>query len=181
MNESTKLHQLQTKVGAITKDSTAKSGSFSYDYFNINSLLKEIKPLLNEIGLTIIQPFGVLDGKSTLKTVIMDSEDGKEIFRSEVLLPDNIDPQKMGSAITYFRRYSLQSMLLLEAEDDDANSTVTTPAAPAQAAYSKPSTPTELKCDCGGDIEEYSGLSKNGGKPYTKYTCKSCKNVTWKN
>jgi len=27
----------------------------------------------------------------------------------------------MGSAITYFRRYAIQSMLLLQAEDDDAN------------------------------------------------------------
>ena len=33
-----------------------------------------------------------------------------------------LDPQKMGSAITYYRRYALQSLFLLRAEDDDANS-----------------------------------------------------------
>jgi hypothetical protein len=32
------------------------------------------------------------------------------------------DPQKLGSAVTYYRRYTLQSLLGLQAEDDDANS-----------------------------------------------------------
>jgi hypothetical protein len=35
-------------------------------------------------------------------------------------LPELADAQKAGSAITYFRRYALQSLLALEAEDDDA-------------------------------------------------------------
>ena len=33
-------------------------------------------------------------------------------------------PQERGSEITYYRRYGLQSLLGLEAEDDDANQTV---------------------------------------------------------
>jgi hypothetical protein len=36
-------------------------------------------------------------------------------------LPEINDPQKLGSAITYYRRYTLQSLLALQAEDDDAN------------------------------------------------------------
>ena len=40
---------------------------------------------------------------------------------STITLPDLTDPQKMGSAITYYRRYSLQSLFLLQAEDDDGN------------------------------------------------------------
>ena len=36
-------------------------------------------------------------------------------------LPQITDPQKVGSAVTYFRRYTLQSLLSLQAEDDDAN------------------------------------------------------------
>ena len=36
-------------------------------------------------------------------------------------LPNLQDPQKLGSAITYFRRYTLQSLLGLQAEDDDGN------------------------------------------------------------
>ena len=36
-------------------------------------------------------------------------------------LPNDLDAQKMGSAITYFRRYTLQSLLALQALDDDGN------------------------------------------------------------
>jgi len=36
-------------------------------------------------------------------------------------LPKNLDAQKIGSAITYYRRYTLQSLLALQAIDDDGN------------------------------------------------------------
>jgi hypothetical protein len=38
-----------------------------------------------------------------------------------MVLPNLQDPQKLGSAITYYRRYTLQSLLGLQAEDDDGN------------------------------------------------------------
>ena len=40
---------------------------------------------------------------------------------SSMQLPNIQDPQKLGSAITYYRRYTLQSLLGLQAEDDDGN------------------------------------------------------------
>ena len=46
---------------------------------------------------------------------------------SSIALPTIQDPQKLGSAITYFRRYTLQSLLSLQAIDDDANVTVKQP------------------------------------------------------
>jgi len=36
-------------------------------------------------------------------------------------LSGNLKAQDLGSEITYFRRYSLQSLLALQAEDDDGN------------------------------------------------------------
>jgi hypothetical protein len=41
---------------------------------------------------------------------------------SWLTLPDNIDPQKMIGATTYYRRATLQSLLSLQAVDDDGNS-----------------------------------------------------------
>ena len=114
-----KLFNIQKKVKAIKKDSN--NPFFKSKYFDINSLLAEIKPLLNEEGLIVMQPLEVIGESSALKTIVIDAETGKTIVESSVILPSNIDPQKMGSAITYFRRYSLQSLFLLEAEDDDAN------------------------------------------------------------
>jgi hypothetical protein len=47
---------------------------------------------------------------------------------SAIKLPDLNDPQKLGSAVTYYRRYTLQSLLSLQAEDDDANTASKAPA-----------------------------------------------------
>ena len=44
-----------------------------------------------------------------------------KLLVSEIDLPNIQDPQKLGSAITYYRRYTLQSLLGLQAEDDDGN------------------------------------------------------------
>lgn len=51
---------------------------------------------------------------------IIDPDTG-EIVTSEMQLGNITDPQKRGSEITYYRRYTLQSLLGLQAEDDDAN------------------------------------------------------------
>jgi len=113
-----KLLEFQKKVGAIKKDSV--NPYFKSKYADINSLLDVVKPVLNEVGLTVVQPLEIRDGKNTLLTKIFDDE--KIVLESSIIIPENLDPQKIGSAITYYRRYSLQSLLLLEAEDDDAES-----------------------------------------------------------
>ncbi len=72
--------------------------------------------------LILLQPLKVTEQGNVLETVILNAENGKDKVESSVLLPEEKDAQKMGSIITYFRRYSLQSLLALQAEDDDANS-----------------------------------------------------------
>jgi len=113
------LLEFQRKVGAIAKDST--NPFFKSNYFDINSLLKEVKPLLSELGLIINQPLTNINGHPALETRITDSITGETIESSVFPLPDIQDPQKMGSAITYYRRYAIQSLLALQSEDDDAN------------------------------------------------------------
>ena len=109
-----KLLKVQTEVGAISKDS--KNPFFKSKYFDINSLIKHVQPLLAENGLLLLQP--IKDGCQY--SIIIDTESGVEVG-SQLELPNISDPQKLGSAITYYRRYTLQSLLGLEAEDDDAN------------------------------------------------------------
>jgi hypothetical protein len=112
-----KLLEFQKRVHAIAKDST--NPFFKSNYFDINKLLEEVKPILNELELVLIQPLKVIDGKNVLTTKLISND--KVIAESEIILPDLQDPQKIGSAITYYRRYSIQSLLLLQAVDDDAN------------------------------------------------------------
>lgn len=113
-----KLLEFQKQVSAIKKDS--KNPFFNSKYFDINSLIDTIKPVMNELSLRVTQPLLALDnGRTALYTQIWDSSE--KVSESSIYLPEGLSPQQIGSAITYLRRYSLVSLLFLEAEDDDGN------------------------------------------------------------
>ena len=114
MNIYTKLSAVKKEIGAISKDST--NPFFKSKYFDINGLLKHVEPLLDKNGLLLLQP--IIKGE--VFSEIIDVENGDSVT-SSMLLPNIQDPQKVGSAVTYYRRYTLQSLLGLQAEDDDAN------------------------------------------------------------
>jgi hypothetical protein len=113
-----KLLKIQMEIGAIKKDSV--NPHFKNKYFDINTLLAEVKPILNKHGVILLQGLTSIEGKLALETKLMGI-DSEEIEAYTCPIPEGADAQKTGSAITYFRRYALQSLLALEAEDDDAN------------------------------------------------------------
>jgi len=118
MNIYQKLFHLQQEIGSISKD--AKNPFYKSKYFDINSLIGQLKPLLAKHNLLLMQPIN--DNK--VYSVIHDL-DGSSVT-SSMELPVGLDAQKMGSAVTYFRRYTLQSLLGLQAVDDDGNLASTT-------------------------------------------------------
>ena len=125
-----RLMAAQTEIQAITKDKT--NPHFRNKYADINTMLAEVKPALHNNGLYIIQP--IEDGK--VITRIIDAESGTVLCESGLELSGQGNPQQRGSEITYYRRYTLQSLLALEAEDDDANAA--SAPAPAPAAQANP-------------------------------------------
>jgi len=169
-----KLLELQAKIKVIKKDEV--NPFFKSKYFDINGLIRELKPLLSELKLVIIQPLSHVEGRPAIRTILIDGDTGEKIVEDVVTIPENLDPQKMGSTITYFRRYSLQSLLLLEAEDDDGNATSS--AKPMSTAYGAhpldraPEAPKYNqggtgKCkDCGADM-----IMSKAGKIYCSKTC----------
>jgi hypothetical protein len=97
-----------------------------FKYANLDAVLEAITPALDKYGLCLLQPTEIREDKVILKTVIYHVESGEQIT-GELLLPQNADPQKIGSAITYYRRYELCSLLGIVAdEDDDGNATIPT-------------------------------------------------------
>lgn len=113
-----KLLLCQQEIGAITK--TQDNPFFHSKYADINAILAVVKPILNSHGLVLTQALRATDGKNGLLTAISDA-DSKDEITAYCYLPEMPDPQKTGSAITYFRRYALQSILALEVQDDDGN------------------------------------------------------------
>lgn len=167
-----KLLLVQQELGAIKKE--ADNPFFHSKYFDINALIEHIKPLLNKHGLLLIQPLSFLNSYTTLKTILVDVESG-EVLETETILPDGSEPQKMGSAITYFRRYAIQSLFLLEAEDDDGNS-----AKPAGTGYGSV-TKAVPQAGTGGSGEwEYkTGISKKNNKPWWGKQRPGSKEMAW--
>lgn len=109
-----KLHNAKQSIKKIAKN--AKNPHFKNNYADINALIEEVEPILLENRLLLLQP--IEDGYVYSRIVDVDSG---EICESCMKLPEITDPQKIGSAVTYYRRYTLQSLLSLQAVDDDAN------------------------------------------------------------
>ena len=107
-----KLLEFQKAIGVIAKDS--KNPHFKNTYASLTQILGEVKPVLTNLGLVLLQPIN--NGK--VGTIIIDGTN--VIAESWIDLPLNLQPQPLGSAITYFRRYTLSSLLALEIDDDDA-------------------------------------------------------------
>lgn len=127
MNQDTK--SLSKIAIALNKAQSVMSGAkkgknnpfFKSKYADLSSVFESIRETFAENGLSITQTMDVLEsGRMVLKTKMLHVSG--EFIDSTMMLPDLTDPQKIGSAITYFRRYSLMAIAGIPAEDDDGNS-----------------------------------------------------------
>jgi hypothetical protein len=101
----------------------------------LNAIIEAVEPILLENGLLLLQP---IQGNSVC-TQIIDIDSGAKV-ESCMELPAGMNPQQQGSAITYYRRYTLQSTLSLQAVDDDGEAA--SKPAPTKSTPTK-STPTK--------------------------------------
>ena len=138
MSIYTKLFEAKKEIGKISKDS--KNPFFKSKYFDINSLLEHVEPILQKNNLLLLQP--ILEGK--VRTEIIDIETGEKVG-SEIILPLLNDPQKLGSCVSYYRRYTLQSLIGLQATDDDANLASRPPKKVRAKVYTDCKTKEELR------------------------------------
>ena len=122
LNIYQKLHLAKQSMGKVIKNAT--NPHFKRSYADINSIIETVEPILMDCGLILMQP--VKDDK--VYTIIIDIENGDR-FESYMTLPPITDAQKLGSAVTYFRRYTLVSLLSLQAVDDDGETASKAPKA----------------------------------------------------
>jgi len=102
------------KAEVIKKD--ANNPFFKSKYASLSNILENIQSALAESGLTFSQ---IPTGEGGLTTILMHAESGEYLLGEYIMKPTKNDPQGIGSAITYQRRYALCAMLGLNIEDDD--------------------------------------------------------------
>ncbi|WP_273523361.1 ERF family protein [Mailhella massiliensis] len=131
MNQSTEITELskamiivQQQLQPAIKD--AKNPFIGNEYATLNSVMESCRALLSSQGIWLTQlpcpaPVELGAGHIGLETRLIHADSGQWISSTAIIpLPKN-DPQGMGSAMTYARRYSLCAILGIVTEDDDGN------------------------------------------------------------
>lgn len=110
----------QREMGVVAKSAT--NPFYKSKYADINGFLEVAIPTLNKNGIVMLQTTSSAGpGTHFVNTVLMH-ESGEFLESGPLALELKAeDMQQLGSAITYARRYQLQALLSMEADDDDGN------------------------------------------------------------
>jgi hypothetical protein len=131
---SSALVKAQSAIKAAVKDAT--NPHFRSKYADLASVIEAVKDPLNKNGITFLQPVKFSETGVCVETVLLHTSG--EWVSDELTIPvTKQDAQGVGSAISYGRRYGLQSMCGVPAEDDDGN------AASASTNRAKAHSPTD--------------------------------------
>lgn len=128
-NLYTALLAAQKAMGPVKKD--ASNPAFRSKYATLQSVIETIEEPLHANGLLLVQRLqydrigrdgSAGEGTPILITELIHAASGEKLdSHVPVVCKDPLDPQKVGGALTYFRRYSLLALLNLAPEDDDGN------------------------------------------------------------
>ena len=164
MNQSESIKNLaaamaaaQSEMGAAIKG--ASNPFFKSKYADLGSVIQAVKAPFAAHGLSYVQ-FPV-SGESSVGVTTRLMHSSGEWLEQEYFIPlGKMDAQAAGSAITYARRYALQSIAGIPAEDDDGNAA--TQAAPKLQAKTvtkaQAKTISDLIKKTQSDLERFCGV-----------------------
>lgn len=123
------LAKAQTELENAEQDS--ENTHFHNKYASLGSVMTAIRGPLSKNGLAILQlprheitDKGILVGLET----ILGHSSGQQVSNYFSLYPPKQDPQGIGSALTYLRRYAAMAIVgIAGAADDDAEGTLAEP------------------------------------------------------
>ena len=118
---------------------------FKASYADLGSVWDSCRNLLAKNGLSVTQTMDVGEGHTLIVETILLHESGEWIGSRLPMILSKNDPQGIGMAITYARRYGLSAIIGVCSEDDDAESTVDRKK--AQPAKKKPTTESYINLD----------------------------------
>jgi len=124
MNEEKKqtiyeaLAEVQKEMPVIGRNKTANTGKFSYSYADLEKVWETAKPIIEKHGFVIYHKG---DGD---KVVTVARHTSGEQIESSVNI-SQLDPQKKGAEVTYYRRYNLCMLFNIIVADDDKDATGT--------------------------------------------------------
>ena len=130
-NQSGKLEKLATALAKAQSEivgarKTSKNPFFKSDYADLFEVLEATRPILSKHGLSIVQTndgVEIIGSTAFLHVGTMLMHTSGQWIRSFIPLPieSPVNCHKLGSAMTYGRRYGLSAMVGIAQMDDDGN------------------------------------------------------------
>lgn len=115
------IQNVQQAAETVSKGTKGQVGSREYMYANLKDTWDAIKPLLKSNDLVIVQSPITAENNvgGFFETTIYHTKSGESITKTMQMILQRDDPQAIGAAITYYRRYMITSMLGLIPDDDN--------------------------------------------------------------
>jgi hypothetical protein len=158
---SASMVKAQMKMGNALKDST--NPFFKSKYADLNAVREACLPALNDNQIMVIQPIIQENGVDFVETILMHETGQFYSCTTKILTIKQNDPQAYGSAITYARRYGLQSMVCIGAEDDDGNRAAEKPVEKTSYEKRNPVKPVDAATLTPEQAEQLFNLAKSKG------------------
>lgn len=163
----------------------ATNPHFRNNYADLAEVINTTRPVLTKHGLAVIQMPGMdEDGRATVGNMILH-ESGEWVWSSASAPLQKNDPQGVGSALTYLRRYSLAAICNIAQEDDDGEAAVdrTPQKQPAAKPRRAPDEGTPACPECKGAMWDNRAKKEAGqmkpNAPDFKCRDKDCDGVFW--
>jgi len=125
------LSKFQGAMRSIPRNSV--NPFFKSKYADLDAVWDGVRKPLSDSGLSIVQTTVERDDRIYLETMLLHAS-GEYITTELALNPKALDPQAVGSAITYARRYAMSALLGVSADEDDDAEKATARGAEAQTA-----------------------------------------------
>jgi hypothetical protein len=136
---ATALAKAQAAIQPAVKDKT--NPAFRSRYADLSSVWEACREALTTNGLSVVQmPIDAGEGRVALETTLLHTS-GQYLSSSVSTRLTKDDPQGVGSALTYLRRYALSAMVGVVADEDDDGNAASRPA--QQRQQERPRLPTE--------------------------------------
>lgn len=129
------LLKVQREMGDAKKE--AANPFFRSTYADLNAIREVAIPVLNENGITCLQPTVEVNCKNFVETILIH-ESGEWLSSLTEIKNTDGKAQSEGSGISYARRYGLQSLLNIGAVDDDAETAMGRSKTPQAASKHSP-------------------------------------------
>ncbi|MHB1664941.1 MAG: ERF family protein [bacterium] len=130
---------VKAQAGFESAKKSSKNPFFNSKYADLAEVIESVKKPLSDNGLAFIQTVEKRDGKIEIRSIdkngikketIFDNyalvttlfhESGESIISEYPILTDKEGAQGFGAGVTYARRYALQTLFGIPADDDDGN------------------------------------------------------------